>query len=300
MDKPQKKLKSPVVAAALTFLVPGLGHFYQGRLFKALLYLICIWGTFFFGLGLGENKVVNLDWHPQRRTWAYTCQLWAGVVAWPALRQAYGRDRDELRPLLMRPLSGEFTGAFDGGGEVVGQITLQAETDGQFPHVIGNLTGTLTTKGRSAKSPVNSGTRRSIPRWPPIRNDFSSAISRVRCRDPKRSSRGGSAARSGVRSSIGIWRSCRTIPSRRVTPSRTTRGLRSSGRTPTSEAGSRWACCTRCRRAAECAVPVRCTGRPGLRDGRAGTAAAQAVARSVTTHLTDASLGTSIRFPVRL
>jgi hypothetical protein len=69
-------LKSPALAAILSLVVPGLGHAVQGRWFKACLYFLCIWGTFFFGQVLGDWKVVYMDWHPERRTWAYVCQVW--------------------------------------------------------------------------------------------------------------------------------------------------------------------------------------------------------------------------------
>jgi ABC-type sugar transport system permease subunit len=49
-------LKDPRVAALLAWLVPGLGHFYQGRTAKGVLFSVCILGTFlyrtFFGFQL--------------------------------------------------------------------------------------------------------------------------------------------------------------------------------------------------------------------------------------------------------
>ena len=43
-------LKDPRLAAFLAWLVPGLGHFYQGRTAKGVLFFVCILGTFLYGL----------------------------------------------------------------------------------------------------------------------------------------------------------------------------------------------------------------------------------------------------------
>ena len=41
-------LKDPMVAAILGWLIPGLGHIYQGRTGKGALFMVCILSTFFF------------------------------------------------------------------------------------------------------------------------------------------------------------------------------------------------------------------------------------------------------------
>jgi len=38
------------------WLVPGMGHFYQGRRGKGVLYLVCILGLYLFGFALGEGR----------------------------------------------------------------------------------------------------------------------------------------------------------------------------------------------------------------------------------------------------
>src|SRR5262245_42444354 len=50
--------KNAVVSGVLAFLIPGLGHFYQGRYFKGVLYCVCILGAYFGGMRLGEGAVV--------------------------------------------------------------------------------------------------------------------------------------------------------------------------------------------------------------------------------------------------
>ena len=48
-------LKDPWLAAFLAWLIPGLGHLYQGRTAKAGLFFVCIMGTFLYGLYLGSG-----------------------------------------------------------------------------------------------------------------------------------------------------------------------------------------------------------------------------------------------------
>jgi hypothetical protein len=94
------ELRSPGVAALLAWLVPGLGHLYQGRTAKGLLFLVCILGMFSFGLWIGEGHVVYAN--SPRETpwrWQYYCQLGVGLPATPALLQK-GRDPNRKHPLF--------------------------------------------------------------------------------------------------------------------------------------------------------------------------------------------------------
>ena len=50
-------LRDPLIAGVLAWLWPGAGHLYQRRYAKGMLFMVCILGTFFFGLVLGEGKV---------------------------------------------------------------------------------------------------------------------------------------------------------------------------------------------------------------------------------------------------
>ena len=54
-------LKDPGLAAFLAWLVPGLGHWYQGRRAKAALYFVCIIGLFAYGLYLSSSNEKCLD-----------------------------------------------------------------------------------------------------------------------------------------------------------------------------------------------------------------------------------------------
>ena len=48
-------LKDPVLAGFLAWLIPGLGHWYQGRRGKAGLFFVCILGMFLYGSYLGSG-----------------------------------------------------------------------------------------------------------------------------------------------------------------------------------------------------------------------------------------------------
>ncbi|REK26297.1 MAG: hypothetical protein DWQ42_09395 [Planctomycetota bacterium] len=88
------ELKNPLWAAGLALLIPGLGHLYQGRYAKGLLFMFCILPTFFLGWSLGGGKVVYAEFRPVRgfsdlfeQRWHYVGQFWVGLPAWPALVQ---------------------------------------------------------------------------------------------------------------------------------------------------------------------------------------------------------------------
>ena len=57
-------LKNRPLAALLAWLVPGLGHLYQGRTAKGLLFMICIVSTFAFGCYIGDGRVVHAATDP--------------------------------------------------------------------------------------------------------------------------------------------------------------------------------------------------------------------------------------------
>jgi len=93
------------MAAFLAWLVPGLGHLYQGRKAKAILFFVCIMGTFVYGLYLGGSgelgwgRVVYASWRTGDKRLPYLCQVGIGLPALPALVQA-NRVRHGKRPLF--------------------------------------------------------------------------------------------------------------------------------------------------------------------------------------------------------
>jgi hypothetical protein len=101
-DPPAIELKDPAFAALLAWLIPGLGHWYQGRRAKAVLFFVCIMGLFAYGLYLGGSdkpcldgrgkigygRAVYFSWQKEDRRLQYLCQIWVGLPAMPALVQA--------------------------------------------------------------------------------------------------------------------------------------------------------------------------------------------------------------------
>ena len=111
-EREEIKLKDPAIAAFLAWVIPGLGHFYQGRTAKGILFSVCILGTFLYGCYLGGSH--ELGWarvvyfkmkdpvryqnprggvsesipFPYIERLEYLCQIGVGLPAMPALLQA--------------------------------------------------------------------------------------------------------------------------------------------------------------------------------------------------------------------
>lgn len=106
------------MAGVLSYLVPGLGQIVQGRVAKGVLFMVCIYTMFFYGLYIGNQAVtigprtyrlgsnvyipdtaptpgessfpslgVNLYTRPQ-----FLGQFWVGVAVWPAILQYRSYD----------------------------------------------------------------------------------------------------------------------------------------------------------------------------------------------------------------
>jgi TM2 domain-containing membrane protein YozV len=97
-------LKDPVLAAFLAWLIPGLGHFYQGRVAKAILYFVCIMGIYVYGLylggggvyidqtgetrGTGYGRAVYYAFRADEWRLPFICQIGVGLPTLPACVQA--------------------------------------------------------------------------------------------------------------------------------------------------------------------------------------------------------------------
>ena len=114
--RPQPPENGPL-AAVLSYLVPGVGQIYQGRIGKGILFFICVYTLFFFGMYMGrwsnvfapdttaeerhfrlrllginflefDSAIVGSLWkRPQ-----FAGQFFVGVAAWPAIYQAWIYD----------------------------------------------------------------------------------------------------------------------------------------------------------------------------------------------------------------
>lgn len=93
MTEPSVSLRNPALAAFLAWLVPGAGHFYQGRTGKGILYAVCILGLYLMGMIMGEGKIVYWRWvnplnNPEKFCLYYLGQFFVGLPSLPALIQS--------------------------------------------------------------------------------------------------------------------------------------------------------------------------------------------------------------------
>ena len=123
---PVPPVKHDWLAALLSYLVPGLGQIHQGRTFKGVLFLVCLYTLFFYGQALGSWRNVYLPGTQglppvhlvdrndfQGKGWRITLpegvptalgyrpqflgQFWIGAAAWPALVQYMNYDKAQPR-----------------------------------------------------------------------------------------------------------------------------------------------------------------------------------------------------------
>lgn len=119
---PAPRVYSPL-AALLSYLVPGLGQVYQGRVGKGVLFFVCLYTLFFSGMAMGSWKnvylpeakglkpTINLRVVPPFELdgltksvyyrLQYLGQFWMGLAAWPALYQyaTFNEAKDGGGPL---------------------------------------------------------------------------------------------------------------------------------------------------------------------------------------------------------
>jgi hypothetical protein len=116
-------------AGLLSYLIPGLGQLSQGRTGKGLLFFVCIYALFFYGmyLGTGTVRAEGVEYHVSGNVYLpdsvppgadqrlvnpynlptfalnlynrpqYAGQFWVGVVSWPAMFQYAGDQRARAR-----------------------------------------------------------------------------------------------------------------------------------------------------------------------------------------------------------
>lgn len=88
------ELKNPLTAGILTWLVPGWGHYYQGRTVKAVLFFLCIVPTFIIGCVLGSSSEAGIarnvyySWRFQDKRLFFIPQACLAMAAVPAGLQA--------------------------------------------------------------------------------------------------------------------------------------------------------------------------------------------------------------------
>ena len=163
MKDPRLQLRNPVVAAFLAFAIPGAGHWYQGRRFKATIYSVCILTIFVWGMILGGGQPVysqlllrsdgpaptaQLQASPLRMkfSFGYAAQVIVGAPAWPALIQEMRmRNADAKINWIDAPIDSDFQGMLSRGfggrtSEIVsGTINLLPANENGSSVVTGTL-----------------------------------------------------------------------------------------------------------------------------------------------------------------
>ncbi len=182
------RFRAPLLAAILTFLVPGLGHLFQGRVFKGLVYGICITGMFMYGSALAEWKAVQappFHYRVKNRTLLalkYAAQFGMGTPAIASLIQTrrYLSDDNRTPRTLPAPITAPFEGVLttypmEGGRletPVNGMITLETVTGG-FGATIGGKFQGVTEAGK----PIELTMKESVDLDRPIAADWKRAVS---------------------------------------------------------------------------------------------------------------------------
>lgn len=97
------ELAQPAIAAVLAWILPGLGHLYQGRTFKGGLFMATLLTLLVAGLALGEGRVVYASWRPGESRLAFLGQAGIGAVAVPAMIQSWRLAGPAREPFLASP-----------------------------------------------------------------------------------------------------------------------------------------------------------------------------------------------------
>ena len=80
-------LRNPYLAGFLAWLVPGLGHYYQRRYHKAVIFFLCIMPTFVVGCALASSSEIGIarnvyfEWRS-----SIPIRLWRAEIQIPAIR----------------------------------------------------------------------------------------------------------------------------------------------------------------------------------------------------------------------
>lgn len=96
------RLRVPALAGALAWLIPGAGHLYQRRYFKAAVFGLSVWTCMIVGWWMGSYtqkmddgstrrhfaRVVYCSWRSGDVRLAFIPQACVGVMALPAFKQA--------------------------------------------------------------------------------------------------------------------------------------------------------------------------------------------------------------------
>jgi TM2 domain-containing membrane protein YozV len=161
MLDPRIPFKNRWLAGVFAWLIPGAGHLYQGRWFKGIVCGLCVLGTFFFGLQLGDWGVVYWKQDPLNMLNPYYAQFFVGLPAIPSLLQSrrYTSRANTDQTGIEAPINAPFEGTLrvldpSSGltdGKVKGRLTIRPEGSGDARAITGEFSGTLTTQNGQQK-----------------------------------------------------------------------------------------------------------------------------------------------------
>ncbi len=120
-------LRNRPLAALLAWLIPGAGHFYQGRRTKAAIFFVCILYIWILGFGVGGSHVVYSSWQPGDKRWHYYLQAGAGIVAFPAYLQ--GRRMNDATDSFTRETNRDYEPLWGGFMAPPFRPVLESEAD---------------------------------------------------------------------------------------------------------------------------------------------------------------------------
>ena len=149
-------LKNPVIAGVLAFLCPGAGHFYQKRFFKAFVFSLCIWGSWWTGMAMSDWKALQAPPLDKGASLPvilkFGGQAGVGLPALWALCQSerYYSDANKSPDTISGPQDFAFTGQVElreptgnRSGPVTGTLSLVPAQNDFGPAIAGQFTGTL-------------------------------------------------------------------------------------------------------------------------------------------------------------
>jgi len=155
---PKIDLRNPIVAGILAFLLPGAGHLYQRRFFKAFVFAFGIWGSWWTGMAMSDWKALQAPNQENMQT--ATVLKFAGQagVGLPSLWAVYQSKRyyakENTSPITIPgPEEYAFHGRVnmraenaDQGGDVTGTLTLVPAKGDFGPAIGGKFSGSLDGK----------------------------------------------------------------------------------------------------------------------------------------------------------
>ncbi len=152
---PKIDLRNPVLAGILAFLFPGAGHFYQRRFFKAFIFAIGVWGSWWTGMAMSDWKALQAPNTENMQTASVLKFAGQAGVGLPSLWAVYQSNRfyakENTSPITISspeeyPFQGRVNMRAENAnqtGDVTGTLSLVPAKGDFGPAIGGQFTGTL-------------------------------------------------------------------------------------------------------------------------------------------------------------